>query len=210
VETGSRQENASNQESKAPFRFNRNGKGSSRAPRQRERYSKAGDEKPGALPQTLNEPWSALEMSARRRGRDDHNRVSVRVERNRDQPQRHELKRRVRGCRVQKLWNERQEERRGLGIERLDHNAFPKRSRGPAGAYLFRRQLAGFAEGPDAKPDQIERADQLQSGEELRARKNDRRDAKAACDSCTSPPSAVPRMDAIPGFLPPDNVRAAT
>jgi hypothetical protein len=31
VETGSRQENASNQESRAPFRFNRNGKGSSRA-----------------------------------------------------------------------------------------------------------------------------------------------------------------------------------
>jgi len=30
VETGSRQENASNQESRAPFRFNRNGKGSSR------------------------------------------------------------------------------------------------------------------------------------------------------------------------------------
>src|SRR5450759_2071716 len=29
VETGSRQENASNQESRAPFRFNRNGKGSS-------------------------------------------------------------------------------------------------------------------------------------------------------------------------------------
>jgi hypothetical protein len=28
VETGSRQENASNQESRAPFRFNRNGKGS--------------------------------------------------------------------------------------------------------------------------------------------------------------------------------------
>jgi ubiquinone/menaquinone biosynthesis C-methylase UbiE len=34
VDTGSRQENASNQESRAPFRFNRNGKGSSaRAPR---------------------------------------------------------------------------------------------------------------------------------------------------------------------------------
>jgi hypothetical protein len=31
VETGSRQENASNQESRAPFRFNRNGKGSSSA-----------------------------------------------------------------------------------------------------------------------------------------------------------------------------------
>jgi hypothetical protein len=30
VETGSRQENASNQESRAPFRFSRNGKGSSR------------------------------------------------------------------------------------------------------------------------------------------------------------------------------------
>jgi hypothetical protein len=30
VETGSRQENASNQESRAPFRFDRNGKGSSR------------------------------------------------------------------------------------------------------------------------------------------------------------------------------------
>jgi hypothetical protein len=29
VDTGSRQENASNQESRAPFRFNRNGKGSS-------------------------------------------------------------------------------------------------------------------------------------------------------------------------------------
>src|SRR5947199_10764812 len=29
VETGSRQENASNQESRAPFRFHRNGKGSS-------------------------------------------------------------------------------------------------------------------------------------------------------------------------------------
>jgi hypothetical protein len=29
VDTGSRQENASNQESGAPFRFNRNGKGSS-------------------------------------------------------------------------------------------------------------------------------------------------------------------------------------
>jgi len=29
VETGSRQENASKQESRAPFRFNRNGKGSS-------------------------------------------------------------------------------------------------------------------------------------------------------------------------------------
>jgi hypothetical protein len=29
VETGSRQENASNQESRAPFRFYRNGKGSS-------------------------------------------------------------------------------------------------------------------------------------------------------------------------------------
>jgi hypothetical protein len=28
VETGSRQENASNQESRAPFRFNRNGQGS--------------------------------------------------------------------------------------------------------------------------------------------------------------------------------------
>jgi len=31
VETGSRQENASNRESRAPFRFNRSGKGSSRA-----------------------------------------------------------------------------------------------------------------------------------------------------------------------------------
>jgi hypothetical protein len=31
VETGSRQENASNQESRAPFRFYRNGKGSSGA-----------------------------------------------------------------------------------------------------------------------------------------------------------------------------------
>jgi len=31
VETGSRQENASNQESRAPFRFHRNGKGSSDA-----------------------------------------------------------------------------------------------------------------------------------------------------------------------------------
>jgi hypothetical protein len=31
VETGSRQENASNQESRAPFRFDRNGKGSSHA-----------------------------------------------------------------------------------------------------------------------------------------------------------------------------------
>src|SRR6266567_301801 len=30
VDTGSRQENASNQESRAPFRFNRNGKGSRR------------------------------------------------------------------------------------------------------------------------------------------------------------------------------------
>jgi hypothetical protein len=30
VDAGSRQENASNQESRAPFRFNRNGKGSSR------------------------------------------------------------------------------------------------------------------------------------------------------------------------------------
>src|SRR6266849_2308307 len=32
VETGSRQENASNQESRAPFRFYRNGKGSGVAP----------------------------------------------------------------------------------------------------------------------------------------------------------------------------------
>src|SRR5207249_11557398 len=32
VGTGSRQENASNQKSRAPFRFNRNGKGSRRAP----------------------------------------------------------------------------------------------------------------------------------------------------------------------------------
>jgi hypothetical protein len=32
VETGSRQENASVQESRAPFRFNRNGKGSCRLP----------------------------------------------------------------------------------------------------------------------------------------------------------------------------------
>src|SRR5665647_3734313 len=32
VDTGSRQENASNQEAGAPFRFNRNGKGSSHSP----------------------------------------------------------------------------------------------------------------------------------------------------------------------------------
>src|ERR1700704_3266109 len=48
---------------------------------------------------------------------------------------------------------------------------------------LLRRQVSRFADGSDAKPDQIEGAGQLEQGEELRAGKYDRRDAEAARDN---------------------------
>src|SRR5437762_6183494 len=120
----------------------------SRTPRERERYSEASYEKPGALPQTLNETWSAHEMSACRRGHGNH--------------------------------NERQKECRGLRIQRLDHDALSKSPLCSDGRDLLRWRIACFAEGSDAKPDQIEGADQLEPGKELRAGKDDRRYAKAS------------------------------
>src|SRR5882757_6824113 len=42
--------------------------------------------------------------------------------------------------------------------------------------------MAGLAEGLDAEPDQIERADKLEQGKKLRAGKDHRRYAKSAAD----------------------------
>jgi hypothetical protein len=67
-----------------------------------------------------------------------------------------------------------------LRIERLDHNAVAKRARCAGRLHRGRRLTAGVAEGLDAEPDQIDRADELECGEELRAGQNDCRDAQAA------------------------------
>jgi hypothetical protein len=50
----------------------------------------------------------------------------------------------------------------------------------PIGPLCSGGKFACFADGSDAKPDQIEGAGQLEHGEELRAGENDRRDAEAA------------------------------
>src|ERR1700675_5076447 len=98
-------------------------------PRQRERYSKASDKKPGALSQTLNQLWSACEICAgggRSRG---HHDVGKSVERHRDQAERHELQRCVAGRRFDELRNECEKESRALEFRRLSRLAVPKRPR---------------------------------------------------------------------------------
>ena len=118
----------------------------------------------------------------------------------------------MRRRRIQELRNEGEEERRGLGIERLDQDAFAKRPlRSGRRSVCSAAASPRLAKGPDAEPDQIERAGELQRGEKLRAGKDDRRDAERRPRSTwTSPPSAVPNVDAMPARLPPDSVRAAT
>src|ERR1700722_17527698 len=81
-----------------------------RPPCQRERKSEAGNEKPGALPQTLNENRPAYQGSASACGYHDHDDVRGRVQRHRDQAERDERKRRVTRGWIQELRNERQEE----------------------------------------------------------------------------------------------------
>ena len=58
----------------------------------------------------------------------DHDDVSEAVERHRDQAKRDELHREMTRGWVDELRNEGKEERRGLGIERLDHDAVAKRA----------------------------------------------------------------------------------
>ncbi len=151
------------------------------------KVSKASDKKPGALSQTPNQLGSPHEVCACRRRHRDHNHVGEGVKRHRDQAERHELERCVAGRRFDKLWNECEKECRGLGIERLDEDAFPKCPPCSGPHVLFGRHTARLAEGLDAEPDQIEGASELEHGKELRAGKNNRRDAKAAGDDANKP-----------------------
>ena len=121
---------------------------------------------------------------AARRGREHHHDdVGERVERHRDQAERDELQRRVAAGRIDELRNEGEEEGCGLGIERLDQDAVAKRPRWRRpGSTLRPADRRAFAKGPDAEPDQIERAGQFERREQLRAGKDDRGDAEAARD----------------------------
>ena len=92
-------------------------------------------------------------MSARRGRRDDHDDIGKRVERHRDQTERHELQRGVRGGGIEELRNEGKKESRRLGIQRLDNDALAKCPRRAGGARLFKRRKACLAKSLDAKPD---------------------------------------------------------
>ncbi len=80
----------------------------------------------------------------------------------------------------------------------------------PIGADRLGHPVACLAERSDAEPDQIERADQLEQRNSCALARMMAETPSAPPTTCTSPPSAVPKVDAMPACLPPDSVLAKT
>ncbi len=119
-------------------------------------------------------PRDGAEAAPEQRGGD----VGRGVERDAERAENDALPRdRSRG-RIQELRQEREEEGRRLGVERLDHRAVAEGAarcgRGGRGADIRRAKAA------PTQPEQVERAGELQRGEQLGARQHQRRHADRA------------------------------
>jgi len=142
-----------------------------------------------------------LRESVARAGCDrDHDDVRQCIERHRDQAERDELQRRMTGGRIDELRNERQEKRRSLRIERLDHDAVAERLLDAERRDRPGLRNARFAKRLEAEPDQIKRAGEFQDGKEFGAGQDDRGDAEPARDHMHEAAGRIPERGGDAGL----------